>query len=179
MRLLWLDLEMSGLDVSKCRILEVAAIVTDAQFNELDTYEAIINQPQAVLDAMDEWCTNQHAQSGLTAAVATGRSEPEVEYELRRLLDKWWPRSGQAVLCGNSIATDREFIREYWPTVAEKLHYRLVDVSSYKVIFRERLGLAFRAKQGNHRALGDIRESIAELKYYLSYIDMEKVESSR
>ncbi len=160
---------MSGLEVSKCRILEVAAIVTDMQLNELDKYEAIVHQPPEVIEAMDEWCTAQHGASGLTAAVAEGRNEAEVEYELRKKIDRWWPRSAQAILCGNSIATDRDFIREYWPTVAEKLHYRIVDVSSFKVIFKGKFGMEF-AKEGSHRALGDIRESIAELSHYLSAV---------
>ena len=173
-RLLWLDLEMSGLDVDACRILEVAAIVTDLQLNELDTYEAIVYQEQEVLDAMDEWCTRQHGQSGLTAAVANGTPESEVETALLGLVDTYWSKKERPVLAGNSIATDRDFIRRWMPRLASRLHYRLLDVSSFKVILKSRHGIRF-DKAGSHRALGDLRESIGELGHYLSFLDAERL----
>lgn len=176
-RLLWLDLEMSGLDVETCRILEVAAIVTDYQFEELDSYEAIVFQEPAVLDAMDSWCTRQHGQSGLTAAVATGRPEAEVEEEMVALVKRHFGRKEMAILCGNSIATDRAFIKRWWPRLAKRLHYRLLDVSSFKVVFKGRYGVDFK-KGNNHRALDDIRESMAELKHYLGFIDPERLPTS-
>lgn len=167
---------MSGLDVATCRILEVAAIVTDLQMSELDTYEAIVHQPQEVLDRMDEWCTRQHGASGLTAAVATGRPESEVEAALVKLVRKHWKGKEPAVLCGNSIATDRAFVQAYWPHLAGRLHYRLLDVSSWKVLLKARFGVEFE-KKGSHRALGDVRESIAELKHYVSLLDPGKLPS--
>jgi oligoribonuclease len=176
--LLWLDLEMSGLDVASCRILEVAAIVTDLEFNEIDTYEAIVYQPPAVLEAMDDWCTKQHGSSGLTAAVATGRPEAEVEAELAALIGRYWKRQKRAILCGNSIGTDRGFVDAYWPQVAEKLHYRMVDVSSFKVVLNSRYGLSFQ-KKGSHRALDDIRESIGELSHYLEHFHAEREAASK
>lgn len=174
MKLLWVDLEMSGLDVSSCRILEVAASVTDIQLAELETLEAVVYQAPEVLHAMDSWCTKQHGESGLTAAVANGRPEREVEDALLGLVDRHWKRDDRAILCGNSIHTDRRFIDAYWPRFASRLHYRMVDVSSFKVILRERYGIKV-DKKGSHRALGDIRESITELQHYLSYLDLTRL----
>lgn len=174
-RLLWLDLEMSGLDVEACRILEVAAIVTDLELNELETYEAIVYQPPEVLAAMGEWCTRQHGESGLTAAVANGLPEDQVQADLVELLGRHWHDGERAVLCGNSIGTDRGFVRRYWSRVESRLHYRLLDVSSFKVILSSRWGVEFE-KQGSHRALGDVRESIAELRHYLGLLDPAKLE---
>lgn len=174
MNLLWLDLEMSGLDVSSCRILEVAAIVTDIRLKELETYEAIVHQPPEVLSAMDAWCKEHHGKSGLTKAVATGRPELEVEADLLALVERHFKKDERAVLAGNSISTDREFVRAYWPRLASRLHYRLLDVSSFKVVLRERFGIKVE-KVGAHRALGDIRESIKELESYLGYLDRTKL----
>jgi oligoribonuclease len=173
-KLLWLDLEMSGLDVDACRILEVAAIVTDMKFNELDSYEAIVFQPPEVLEAMDAWCTRQHGLSGLTEAVATGKPEGEVEDAMHDLIKRHWGRKELAVLAGNSIGTDRDFIKAWWPKVAKRVNYRLLDVSSFKLVFRGRYGVDFK-KGNNHRALDDIRESMAELTHYLGYLDAEKL----
>ena len=167
--MLWLDLEMSGLDTETCRILEVAAIVTDLQLNELDSYMDIVYQPQEVLDRMDDWCTEHHGKSGLTAAVADGVPEAEVEANLRALVDRHWSSSQMAILCGNTISTDRRFIDKYWPTVAERLHYRMLDVSSWKIMFQYRYGIHVHKAKG-HRALDDIRESIAELQAYLDRV---------
>ena len=175
-KLLWLDLEMSGLHVETCRILEVAAIVTNLKLEELETYEAIVFQESAVLDAMDAWCTRQHGQSGLTAAVANGQPEPEVESALLDLVDKHWSKKESPVLAGNSIATDRDFIRRWMPRLASRLHYRLLEVSSFKVVLKARHGITF-DKKGSHRALGDIRESIGELGHYLSFLDSDRLPS--
>lgn len=169
MNYLWLDMEMSGLDVEKCRILEVAAIVTDGQFRELETYHAIVFQPPEVLDAMDDWCKKNHGASGLTAAVPNGKPEAEVEKELLALIDRHFPTKDRPVLCGNSIGQDRKFIDAYMPALSHRLHYRMLDVTSFKIVFRDRFKIEFE-KQGSHRALDDIRESIAELNHYLSYV---------
>ena len=164
---------MSGLDTEVCRILEVAAIVTDMEYNELETYHQIVHQPQPVLDAMDAWCTEHHGKSGLTEAVKSGREEALVEAELREFIDRHWNSSQQAVLCGNTISTDRRFIHKYWPSVEERLHYRMLDVSSWKVIFQHRYGVHVHKKKG-HRALDDVRESMEELKRYTSMIQADK-----
>ena len=174
MKLLWMDLEMSGLDVQACRILETAVIVTDLALNELETYEAIVYQPPEVLAGMDGWCREHHGKSGLTKAVASGKPETLVEDELLALIERHFAKDDKPVLCGNSISNDRDFVRAYWPRLAARLHYRLVDVSSFKVIFKERFGVKHE-KAGAHRAVGDIRESIDELKHYLSFLDLQRL----
>jgi len=174
---LWLDLEMSGLDVDTCRILEVAAIITDLELREVASYEAIVYQPAEVLESMDAWCTRQHGESGLTAAVATGQPVEVVDTQVAELAGRFWKRSDRAILAGNSIATDRRFVDRYMPKLAGKLHYRMLDVSSWKVMLKGRYGVDF-AKAGAHRAVGDIRESIAEMGHYLSLLDTEKLASS-
>jgi len=173
---LWLDLEMSGLDVDQCRILEVAAIVTDLNLNEVDTFHRIVRQAPEVLEAMDAWCQNQHGKSGLTAAVPNGDEESAVEEALVDFLKSHWPNREKIILCGNSIGTDRKFIDRYWPKVADKLHYRMVDVSSFKVVLRQRFGVSF-DKKGGHRAVDDIRESIAELAHYLTHFQSKPTPS--
>lgn len=172
--LLWLDLEMSGLDVDACRILEVAAIVTDLSLDEVAEFHRIVYQPPGVLESMGEWCRKQHGLSGLTKAVPNGSPDEVVETALVEFVQAHWGRRERIVLCGNTISTDRRFIDRYWPKVAERLHYRMVDVSSFKVILNAKYGVSFE-KKGGHRALDDIRESIAELKHYLSLIDVDRL----
>ena len=163
---------MSGLELEKCRILEVAAIVTDGEFNELETFHRIVYQPQAVLDAMDEWCQNQHGKSGLTEEVKSGTDEKEVERDLMDLLTRHWKKGDRPILCGNSIGTDKAFLEKYMPDFHGKLHYRVLDVSSWKIIFESRFAKTFK-KSDTHRALDDIRQSIEELKYYLSFVNTD------
>jgi oligoribonuclease len=166
---LWIDMEMSGLDVARCRILEVAAIVTDGELRPLETYEAIVFQPPEVLEAMDEWCKENHGKSGLTAAVANGKPESQVERELLALVDRHFKANEKPILCGNSIGQDRKFVDAYMPALSARLHYRMLDVTSYKIMFGPRFGIEFQ-KKGSHRALDDILESIAELNHYLSFV---------
>jgi oligoribonuclease len=169
MPFLWIDMEMSGLEVNQCRILEVAAIVTDTDFKPLETYEAIVFQEPTVLAAMDAWCTEHHGKSGLTAAVASGKQESLVETELLALVSRHYKPEERPVLCGNSIGQDRKFIDAYMPALAKRLHYRMLDVTSFKIVFEAGYGVEFKKKDA-HRALGDIEESIAELKHYLGYV---------
>jgi len=169
MPFLWIDMEMSGLEVSQCRILEVAAIVTNNEFQPLETYEAIVFQEPSVLNAMDAWCTEHHGKSGLTAAVATGKQESLVETELLALIGRHFKPEERPVLCGNSIGQDRKFIDAYMPALAKRLHYRMLDVTSFKIVFEANYGIEFKKKDA-HRALGDIEESIAELTHYLGYV---------
>jgi len=166
-RLFWIDLEMTGLDVEKEVVIEAAAIVTDLQLAELDTYETVVRQPQSYLDAMDDWNREHHGASGLTARVPTGREPSAVEDDLLALAAKHF--TAPAVLAGNSIAQDRLFINRGFPRLAAKLHYRMLDVTSWKVILSARFGLQFEKKKA-HRALDDIRESIAELRFYLEHV---------
>lgn len=172
--LLWLDMEMTGLDVNKEVVIEVACIVTDMNFRELDSFETVVKQPQSYLDNMDAWNTEHHGKSGLTAKVPTGMEPEMVEAKLIDLINKHFPLSKtdlkkRPIMAGNSIQQDRLFIDKYFKELSSRLHYRMVDVSSFKVIMNNKYGLEYK-KQNSHRALDDIRESIGELKFYLSKV---------
>lgn len=171
-KLFWVDLEMSGLDEKTHKILEVAVIITDLDFKELETYHQIVYQPKEVLDAMDDWCTKTHKKSGLTDAVATGKPLDQVEKELIELVDRHYkdPKE-RIVLCGNSVGNDKRFIDEYMKAFATRLHYRILDVSSFKVLFKSKWGIEFK-KPENHRALEDVRACIDELKVYLAHVNL-------
>lgn len=173
-KFLWVDLEMTGLDEQVDVILEVAAIVTDLKFRNLAEMREVVHQTQETLDKMDEWCTKTHGESGLSAAVPHGKPLQEVEDQLLDLIDQHFAKDEKIVLCGNSIGQDRKFIEKYMRAFADRLHYRIVDVSSFKEIFREKYGCKF-DKQNTHRALDDIQESIRELVFYLSFIDEKKM----
>lgn len=166
--LLWLDMEMTGLDVEKEVPIEVAAIFTDWRFQGLEEYHAIIQQPQHFLDAMDDWNKKHHGESGLIAQIPSGKKPEVVDQELSALVERHFGKE-KAILAGNSISQDRLFIRKYLPLLEKRLHYRMVDVSSYKVIFNNVYDKKFKKKDA-HRAVDDIRESIAELQFYLSHI---------
>jgi oligoribonuclease len=166
--LIWIDMEMSGLDPEKCEILEIACIVTDGDLNELgEGVDLVVHQSDAVLSAMDEWCTRHHGQSGLTAAVkASPISVREAE---RRVVDtlRQHTNKGQSPLCGSSVSHDRRFIDRYMPELSAWLHYRTVDVSTVKeLVKRWYPDVSVPQKKNAHRALDDIRESIHELRYY-------------
>ena len=163
--LLWLDLEMTGLDPMRDRIIEFGAIVTDWDFNELASEEAVVKQSPASLKRMDAWNQKQHKSSGLIDKVPKGITEAAAESLLLKLVDTYFDQP--VILAGNSIHQDRAFIRRYWPTLESKLHYRMLDVSAWKVVMMNKYGVGFK-KPDAHRALSDIRGSIEELKYYLS-----------
>ncbi|WP_413288221.1 oligoribonuclease [Bdellovibrio sp. HCB337] len=173
-KLYWIDMEMTGLDVKKEVIIEVAAIITDLDFQELDQFETVVRQPQSYLDNMDAWNTEHHKKSGLTAKVPYGMAPDLVEAKLCDLVKKHFPDSkNKPILAGNSINQDRLFIDKYMPEFGERLHYRVVDVSSWKVIMNKKFGYTY-SKSNQHRALDDIRESIQELKAYCRFIDIKK-----
>ncbi len=167
-KLLWLDMEMSGLDVEKEVAIEVAAIATDWKFEELGRYHAVIQQPQKYLDGMDEWNQTHHRASGLYDQIASGKKPDVVDLELSEWIKSHFGKE-PAVLAGNSISQDRNFIRKGFAKVEEALHYRMLDVSAFKVVFLGLYNKKFEKKDA-HRALDDILESIAELKFYLGYI---------
>jgi oligoribonuclease len=167
-KLLWIDLEMTGLDPTKDVILEVAAEVTDFEFKTLASYEAVITHEQEVLDTMNEWCLKQHAESGLLERIKTeGRSEKEVIHELVGFIAAQFG-SEPAVLAGNSIHNDRNFIKQWWQEVDELLHYRMLDVSTLKILMQAKYRVIFEKKEV-HRAFDDIQASIAELQHYLQW----------
>ena len=170
-RLLWIDLEMTGLDVSKEVIIECAAVVTDLALNPLETYEQVVQQAKMHLDNMDDWNKQHHGRSGLTAKVPYGKAPHLVEEDLLQLIDRHWiqEEDRRAIICGNSIAQDRLFITKYWPMLEKKLHYRMMDVSSWKLMFYQKFNVKF-DKSEKHRALDDIMESINELKHYLQFV---------
>lgn len=170
-KLLWVDLEMTGLDPSRDRILEVGAIVTDWNFQEIASYEAVIHQPESVLDLMDEWCVTQHGASGLTERVRDSQlSEQEAEMNLVAFAKEHCGSDSKLLLCGNSIHMDRRFLEQQWKTFDALLHYRMLDVSAWKVVFEGKYRKKF-AKPEDHRALNDIRGSIQELTYYLGKVN--------
>lgn len=168
--LFWLDMEMSGLDVNQNRILEVALLVTDLNFQVVHKYEAIVYQEPDVLLKMDEWCTKHHTDSGLVSRVPHGKKESDVEADLIQIVQEFSYKK-RAVLAGNSIGFDRKFIDRWMPNLASLLHYRMLDVSSFKIVFESIYQKSFEKKK-RHRALEDIEESIGELKYYLGFLPL-------
>ncbi len=175
-KLFWLDMEMSGLDINKEVIIEVAAIVTDLNFKELDSFEAIVKQPQHYLDNMDAWNTEHHGKSGLTAKVPNGMEPTAVEHHLITMAKNHFPDPrDKPVLAGNSVSQDRLFIDKYFKNFSELLHYRIMDVTSWKILMFNKFKCEYR-KHNQHRALDDIRESIQEMQFYSQYIQVpEKI----
>jgi len=161
---------MTGLDPVNDRILEAAVIVTNKQLEPVFEWDTPVFQTPEVLEKMNEWCKHHHAVSGLIDRVPNGKTEASLDERLCEIAQVHFKKKNPVVICGNSISQDRKFIDAYLPLFASKLHYRMLDVSSLKIVFREMLGREFK-KNNTHRALDDIRESIAELKYYMSSID--------
>lgn len=178
MKLFWIDLEMTGLDVEKEVVIECAAIITDENFQVLDTYETVVNQPNTYLEKMDDWNKSHHSKSGLLPKIPFGKTPDQVMEDLMLLLKKHWPKierkEDKPILAGNSIGQDRLFLNKYFKDFADQLHYRMLDVSSWKIIFNNKYQLRYE-KKNSHRALEDIKESIEELKYYLQHFDPDKI----
>jgi oligoribonuclease len=166
--LIWIDLEMTGLDPERDTIIEIATIVTDSQLSEAIEGPVIaVHQPDVVLAMMDAWNTRQHGSSGLTARVrASRRTLAEAESATLTFLRQYVP-DGASPMCGNSICQDRRFLYRYMPRLAAFFHYRNLDVSTLKELQRRWAPqLPPFAKSSSHLALADIRDSIAELKHY-------------
>lgn len=167
--LIWIDLEMTGLDTQNDQIIEIATIVTDKDLNVLaEGPNLAIHQSNEILEGMDEWNTRQHGSSGLTQRVKDStNSEIDAEQATIKFLEDWVPK-GKSPMCGNSICQDRRFLSRCMPDLEEYFHYRNLDVSTLKeLVSRWKPELAGGVKKtGNHLALGDIKDSIEELKYY-------------
>jgi oligoribonuclease len=169
--LVWIDLEMTGLDTTNDTIIEIATIVTDKNLNELAEGPVLaIGQPQAVLDEMDEWNTRQHGESGLTERVLESDiTARQAELATLEFLSGWVD-AGASPMCGNSICQDRRFLAREMPELERYFHYRNLDVSTLKILaalWAPNVAAGFN-KDSSHRALSDIRDSIAELAWYRS-----------
>lgn len=175
--LVWIDLEMSGLDPSQDVILEIATIITNNTLDRtVEGPDLVISQPEEVLEGMDEWNTEHHGASGLTDQVrASDLSVREAEKETMNFL-RTYVAPDTAPLCGNSISQDRRFLYRYMPTLSQFLHYRNIDVSSIKELvqrwYPESMGPP--PKETNHRAMDDIKESIEELRFYRDHIFVDQ-----
>jgi len=168
--LVWIDCEMTGLDLTTDALIEVAVLVTDPDLTILgDGVDVIIAPPDEALAVMSEFVTQMHSSSGLLDALASGMTMAEAENAVLAYVQQFVPEAGKAPLAGNSVGTDRTFLARDMPTLEGYLHYRNVDVSSIKELARRWYPRTFAsapAKYGNHRALGDIQDSINELRYY-------------
>jgi oligoribonuclease len=169
-RLVWIDCEMTGLDLASDALVEIACIITDRDLNEADEgIDLIIKPPAEALDHMPELVRAMHTASGLLNELAGGMTLAEAQDQLLSYVRAHVREPRKAPLCGNSIATDRAFLARDLPRLDEFLHYRMIDVSSIKELARRwypRAYFASPAKAGGHRALADIKESITELRYY-------------
>ena len=169
LNLIWIDLEMTGLDPLQERIIEIATVVTDSELNVIAEGPSIaINQSEQLLQAMDEWNTNQHGKSGLTERVRKSSvTEAQAEAATLEFLKQWVPE-GVSPMCGNSIGQDRRFLVRYMPELADYFHYRNLDVSTLKELvkrWKPELMNGFN-KKASHLAMDDIHDSIQELAYY-------------
>jgi oligoribonuclease len=169
-RLVWIDCEMTGLDLTRDALIEIACLVTDGELNILDDgVDVIIKPPPEAVDQMSDVVREMHTKSGLLAGLGQGVTLDEAQDIVLSYIQQHVSEPRRVPLCGNSIATDRSFIARDMPQLDAYLHYRMVDVSSIKELARRwypRAYFASPAKQGGHRALADIRESVQELRYY-------------
>ena len=167
-RLLWLDMEMTGLDPAVCVPIEIAAIVTTADLEELDCMETVIHQPDTALAGMNDFVRSMHTSNGLLTKVSQCSTSLAEADDMLRNFASLWCQPGRAILAGNSIHQDRLFINGYFPKSAAYLHYRMVDVSSVKELLGRWFGTdaVFAKRPSDHTALSDVRASIQELKFY-------------
>lgn len=169
-KLLWVDLEMTGLDPEKDRILEVAAVATSWDLEPIAEMTAVVKVPEELMRERmigEFWEKNAASRDALMAQNAQGEDAIEVQKQLLQFVEQYFGK--EVILAGNSIHQDRKFIDREWPGLAQKLHYRMLDVSAWKVYFEGAKGKKF-VKREAHRALDDIQGSIEELKWYLSFM---------
>ncbi len=173
-RLVWIDCEMTGLDLENDALIEVAALVTDFDLNVLgDGVDLVVRPPDEALEQMDDFVRNMHTVSGLLDVLADGITLEDAEAQVLAYVKEHCPDGSRPPLAGNTVATDRAFLARDMPNLESFLHYRIVDVSSIKELSRRWFPRAYYsapAKTGNHRALADIQESIEELRYYRSAV---------
>lgn len=169
-RLVWIDCEMTGLELDIDELVEVAVVITDFDLQPVHPgFDIVIKPDQTALDNMGDFVTQMHTSSGLLEEIPHGVSLAEAEFEVLNYIIKYVPEGQQAPIAGNTIGTDRTFLAKYMPRVDSHLHYRSVDVSSIKELAKRwfpRVYYNAPAKNGGHRALADILESIRELEYY-------------
>ncbi len=171
--LVWIDMEMTGLDPETCVVLEIATIVTDPQLNIIAEGPVIaVHQPDEVLDNMDPWCIDTHGKSGLTARCRQSNISVEEASQKTIAFLQDYVDAGQSPLCGNTIGQDRRFMVKYMPELEAYFHYRSIDVSTVKELTRRWKPEVLNGfkKKGTHLALDDIRESIAEMHYYRTHV---------
>ena len=168
--LVWIDCEMTGLDLAVDELVEVAVVITDYDLNPVDPgFDVVIKPDKTAWDNMSDFVRDMHTSSGLIEEIPSGKSLAEAEYEVLEYILRFVPGAQSAPLAGNTIGTDRMFLAKFMPRVDSHLHYRSVDVSSIKELTRHwfpRVYFNAPAKNGGHRALADILESIRELEYY-------------
>ncbi len=169
-RIVWIDCEMTGLDLAGDALIEVAALVTDFELNQLgDGVDLVIKPPAAALEQMGDFVRGMHTTSGLLEQLEHGTFLADAEAQVLEYVRRWVPEPRKAPLGGNTVGTDRTFLARDMPELETHLHYRVIDVSSIKELSRRwypRVYFNAPAKEGGHRALADITESIAELRYY-------------
>jgi oligoribonuclease len=169
-RLVWIDCEMTGLDLEVDELVEIAVVITDFELRPVDDgFQIVIKPDPSALEHMSEFVRDMHASSGLLDEIPHGVSLADAEFQALEYIQRFAPIEGKAPLAGNTIGTDRMFLAKYMPRVDRWLHYRNVDVSSIKELARRWYPRAYihaPSKDGGHRALADIRESIRELAYY-------------
>nr|WP_256829324.1 oligoribonuclease [Ornithinimicrobium sp. HY1793] len=169
-RIVWIDCEMTGLDIVNDALIEVATLVTDFELNVLgEGVDLVIRPPDAALQIMGDFVRQMHTDSGLLDKLAEGTTIADAQAQVLDYVRHWVPESRKAPLGGNTVSTDRAFLTRDMPELESHLHYRIIDVSSIKELSRRwfpRAYFAAPAKTGGHRALGDIRDSITELRYY-------------
>lgn len=169
-RIVWIDCEMTGLDLGADALIEVAAVVTDSELNVLgEGVDVLITPPDEAIEQMGDFVREMHTTSGLLEELPGGTTMADAQARVLEYIRAWVPEPGKAPLAGNSVGTDKTFLERDMPELVGHLHYRIVDVSSIKELARRwypRVYFASPAKTGGHRALGDILDSIDELRYY-------------
>ena len=168
--MVWIDCEMTGLELEIDELVEVAVVITDSELNPVhEGFDVVINPSQAAMDHMGEFVTNMHTSSGLITEIPNGIPLISAEQLVLNYINEHVPENSKPPMAGNSIGTDRAFIAKYMPKINDRLHYRNIDVSSFKELARRwfpRVYFNSPTKDGGHRALADIKESIRELDYY-------------